>query len=164
MGCVLTQLLSQWKASVTVTCYKRAVPVAKALGASNIIVMNQSNEINDTFYTANEKSSLRDDLVKQLEIKGEIYDAAVITTKDCVHEKDLIQFISPTGVIYSTVPPVLASDSAGFISTYILKWCIFTKLLLQVSISINVYFAYYLKYMSVGAKFGGLMTTQLRRK
>lgn len=134
VGCVLTQLLSQWKASVTVTCYKRAVPVAKALGASDIIVLNQSIELNDPFHTTNVKSSLRDELIKQLELKEDIYDVVVITTRDCVQEKDLMQFISPNGVIYSTLPSVLLSDSCGFITTYILKWCISARFLLQVGI------------------------------
>lgn len=130
VGCVLIQLLSNWKASVTTTCDKRAVPVAKALGASEILVLTE------TFGSSYNTNSFRNDLIDQLKLKWHFFDLIVITNKNSVPEKDLIKFLNDNGRVLSALPSVLVSDSCGFITRFFLKWYISTRFFLQVS---NIY-------------------------
>lgn len=138
VGCVLTQLLRNWNASVTATCYKRAVPVLKALGASDIIVLTESSVTNDSFHMAHGNNSVKSDLQNQLGLKNKKFDVILVTNTDCVQREDLNQFISPDGLMFSTLPPVLVSDSCGVISTFLLKWYISARCTFKVSDSFFV--------------------------
>lgn len=93
VGCVLIQVLKLWEADTTTTCYKRAIPVARALGANEIITIPESNE---------EKVELQDKY------------HVIFYTKDCptITETELRQL---TDNFVSTLPPVLASDSYGLL-------------------------------------------------
>lgn len=136
VGCVLIQLLSNWKASVTTTCDKRAVPVAKALGASEILVLTETFDSSYNTNSVNEKNSFRNDLIDQLKLKCHFFDLIVITNKNSIPEKDLIKFLNDNGRVLSALPSVLVSDSCGFITRFFLKWYISTRFFLQVS---NIY-------------------------
>lgn len=133
VGCVLIQLLRQWDASVTATCYQRAVPVAKALGAFNIIVLSDPPVTNNSFHKSDERSSYKNDLINQLELNAQTFDIVIITNREGIEGKDLTKFLKQSGSIYTTVPPPLLSDSCGFITKILLKWYTSTIILLKVS-------------------------------
>lgn len=103
VGCVLIQVLNLWGADVTTICYKRAIPVAKALGANQIITIPETN--------ATENGSLE----KQLELYS-AFDV-IFYTKDysAITENQLRKFCNTNGRFISTLPPVLASDSYGLL-------------------------------------------------
>ncbi|CAH0551046.1 unnamed protein product [Brassicogethes aeneus] len=107
VGCVLIQILKFWNANITATCYKRATPVAKALGATDIIILSDDNE--------NESERLLPNaLFKELEVRNTLYDV-IINTKECsLTEKQLQLFCTKDGVMVTSLPPKLASDSNGF--------------------------------------------------
>lgn len=107
--------------------------MAEALGASDIIVLTEPSISNDSFQIVDTKRSYRDDLLKQMEIRGDIFDIIINTNNDCVQDKDLNKFVIPNGLIYSTLPPELVSDSCGFVTKLFLKWYIFARCFLQVS-------------------------------
>lgn len=134
VGCVLIQLLKEWNASVTATCYKRALPVAKALGAADIIMLTEPSAVNNIFHVDNSHdSSSHDNLLKQLELRGDSFDVIFITNKNYTQNTDLTKFVNPNGLMFSTLPPALMSDSCGFITRFLLKWAISIRFLLQVS-------------------------------
>lgn len=129
VGCVLLQVLKLWGADITTTCYKRAVPVAKALGANSILVIPEQVE-------PTAKSTTNGNLEKQLELYAS-FDA-IFYTKDCsaITEKQLRAFCSENGFFVSTLPPTLASDSYGLIMGPIFDVYVRIKCFLQVSNSL----------------------------
>ncbi|KAJ8931594.1 hypothetical protein NQ314_015456 [Rhamnusium bicolor] len=136
VGCVLVQLLRHWNAVVTTSCYKRAVPVVKALGASDIIIMSEPSNLNNKSFvdTETENEVLYNALLKELELRGNLYDVIIITNNDCnVNADDLSKFCMPNGTVISTLPPFLASDSCGPFSRLILALYIKLKYKIQVS-------------------------------
>lgn len=129
VGCVLLQLLQYWNASVTATCYKRALPVVKALGATEYICLTELL-INTEKIDVNEEDS--NFIINELEKRGSIFDIIFNTNlnSDCVTK--LSKFLD-SGHIISTVPAKLASDSYGILTRYFLYWYIWLKYKLQVS-------------------------------
>ncbi|XP_066154615.1 reticulon-4-interacting protein 1 homolog, mitochondrial-like isoform X2 [Euwallacea fornicatus] len=131
VGCVLIQLLNHWNAHITTTCYKRAVPVAKALGATEIISVDDEKTVGDT---TNENDKTVDpwkSLVKELQIKGDKFDFIVITrNREGYDWSQLHQFCSKNGKILTTIPQELLSDSYGFFSALFLAGYVRLKHLL----------------------------------
>lgn len=130
VGCVLLQVLKLWGADITTTCYKRAIPVAKALGANSILVIPE--QVDSTAKSTTETVP-NGSLEKQLELYSS-FDA-IFYTKDCsaITEKQLRTFCSENGFFVSTLPPTLASDSYGLIMGPIFDVYVRIKCFLQVS-------------------------------
>ncbi|KAJ8925282.1 hypothetical protein NQ315_009110 [Exocentrus adspersus] len=137
VGCVLIQLLSNWKAEITATCFKRAVPVVKALGAADIIILSESTSPSDnkSSLEIEEKNVLQNLLLKELELRGNIFDVIIKTSYDCNASLDqLNQFCNTDGRIISTLPPIPSWDSCGvfnrmLLSLYINLKCRFEKII-----------------------------------
>ncbi|KAJ8948122.1 hypothetical protein NQ318_008475 [Aromia moschata] len=135
VGCVLIQLLKHWKAIVATTCYKKAVPVVKALGASEIITSSET-PLNSPFLETTKLESehiSNNGLLKELEVRGDIYDV-IIQTDNSMSLEALSKYCKQSGAIISTLPPPLASDSCGFFSEIILSLYVQLKYELQASI------------------------------
>ncbi|CAH1977572.1 unnamed protein product [Acanthoscelides obtectus] len=123
VGCVLIQLLRHWKADITTTCYKRAIPVVKALGATDVIILEEPESINETsFAEGDSPQKTNPSLIKQLEVKDELYDIIIMTNHECDFEnKHFSKFLKTDGTIISTLPPPLLSDSCGGSSRFLLS-------------------------------------------
>ncbi|XP_050296293.1 reticulon-4-interacting protein 1, mitochondrial-like isoform X2 [Anthonomus grandis grandis] len=130
VGCVLIQLLNNWRARVTTTCYKRALPVAKALGATDIITIDDSHYVRDVHEKDPQEIREGDQklLLKELEVRGETFDVIVLTRNDCV---DLSGFCTKNGRILCTAPEELLSDSCGFFSRLLLTGYVKLKIVIQ---------------------------------
>lgn len=119
-------MLKLWGANTSTTCCKRAIPVAKALGANQIITIPEST----VTLEENEIS-----LEKQLDLVSFEFDV-IFYTKDCpaITEKQLKRFCNIDGNFISTLPPVLASDSYGLLmgpifTAYVRIKCFLQKVL-----------------------------------
>lgn len=133
VGCVLVQVLRLWNAHITATCYKRAVPVAKALGANEVIVIPENQTAKNKADLNNHSQPNDDVVVKELELL-DTFDVIFIT-KDCqCKEEDLRKLCSENGTISKTLPPNLASDSYGFLMRFIFGLYVRCKCGLQVSL------------------------------
>ncbi|KAJ8975536.1 hypothetical protein NQ317_003878, partial [Molorchus minor] len=133
VGCVLLQLLKHWKATVVTTCYKKAVPVVQALGASDIIILSESS-INNKPFLEPEKSEYTEalrNLLTELEMRGTSYDVIIKTSNNYVRDQDLSKYCKQDGTIISTLPHPLSSDSCGFINKIALSLFIKVKYELQ---------------------------------
>lgn len=108
--------------------------MAKALGASDVIVLTDPLIINDVIHEVHEKGINQNALINELELKGDIFDLIIITSKTCVQIEELHKFLNPSGSIYFTFPPGLISDSFGFIPKFFFRWYLLIRYLLQVSI------------------------------
>ncbi|KAL1501498.1 hypothetical protein ABEB36_006808 [Hypothenemus hampei] len=125
VGCVLIQLLKHWNAHITTTCFRRAIPVAKALGAKEIISIDE--ESND------ESTSEIKTMFKELQLRGESYDV-IIVTRQSFPQLDLNEFhefIRKQGKVLSTIPSQLRSDSCNFFTKWLLKYYLRLKFLLE---------------------------------
>nr|CAH7720843.1 unnamed protein product [Callosobruchus chinensis] len=153
VGCVLIQLLSHWKADVTTTCYKRAVPVVKALGAADIIVLEESEAINETSFAEGDGPQMSiPSLIKQLEAKNELYDVIIKTNNECdLENKHFSKFLKTDGTIISTLPAALSSDCFGTGSGFILSWYIKLKykLLSMLGLPFNYFDETHLCYVTL---------------
>ncbi|XP_044265444.1 reticulon-4-interacting protein 1, mitochondrial-like [Tribolium madens] len=130
VGCVLIQILAHWNANITTTCTKRAMPVAKALGADDIIIFpeeitEKSHECVATF-------------LKELELRDK-FDC-IIMTKNCDLKIKEIDFVSKMGVV-STLPEERYSDSCGFFGEALLGTYIYLKSLIEkiLGVTLNDY-------------------------
>lgn len=142
VGCVLVQLLSQWKASVTATCYKRALPVVKALGATDIILLFDTSTPVDKFVPDNNRREQNNAFIEQLESGGERFDIIFRTGAECeCTEEELSAFLKTDGAFVSTLPPPVDSDSYGVFRRFLLYLYINTKYKLQniLGLPINTY-------------------------
>lgn len=132
VGCILIQLLNSWDAHVTTTCYRRAVPVAKALGASEIISIDDPLSDDDkSCGDHEEKPTISKSLLKELQLHEEPFDIIVVTRNQDLDWDELSKFCTENGSVLSTVPEVLISDSCGFFSRLILTGYIRLKNRLQ---------------------------------
>ncbi|XP_068082826.1 reticulon-4-interacting protein 1 homolog, mitochondrial-like isoform X2 [Anabrus simplex] len=95
VGCILLQLSHLWGAHVTTTCSLRATPVAQALGADQIIVSDNM------------------DIEKQLE-QVERFDV-IFNTTDVISYKMCLKFCQPEGIVVTTTPTSISSDTYGII-------------------------------------------------
>ncbi|CAG9863990.1 unnamed protein product [Phyllotreta striolata] len=137
VGCVLVQLLHQWKASVTVTCYKRSLPVAQALGASDALIVSES--------TTHDNLNFNEDIsriLNELEERDQKFDVILITENYCeLSKKELGRFLEANGMVLSTLPPLIPSDNYGVISNFLLYTYIYLRYKLQnlLGLPINTY-------------------------
>ncbi|XP_018563408.1 reticulon-4-interacting protein 1 homolog, mitochondrial-like [Anoplophora glabripennis] len=140
VGCVLIQLLKNWKATVTATCLKRAVPVVKALGASDIIILAEPTNPNNNSSLENEERILVENaLLKELDLRGNVYDAIIKTSYECnVIINDFKKFCVSDGAVVSTLPPILSSDSYGFLKRMLLTLYINLKCRLQKTLGLPI--------------------------
>ncbi|XP_060536623.1 uncharacterized protein LOC132708352 isoform X1 [Cylas formicarius] len=139
VGCLLIQILKHWKAEVVTSCCERAVPVAKALGAADIITLDTLEEFRSKIfleheYENNEHSNDQVDLImliKELELRGQQYDVIILTRNDRFNWKHLTRFCKKEKSIFSSLPPDLLSDSCGIIGRNLLSLYIKTKMIMQ---------------------------------
>lgn len=116
-GCILVQILVGWGAKITTSCYSRAIPVAKALGAQDVIGLSQL-QFRDLQQTEENYSLLKQELHCR-----EKFDA-IVTTTDCeLDQRELLQFCKSNGKVVSTLPEQLRSDSAMFLMRSIYSFC-----------------------------------------
>lgn len=131
VGCVLVQVLRLWNAHITATCYKRAVPVAKALGANEVIVIPENQTAKSKADLNNHSYSNDNVVVKELELLDP-FDV-IFVTKDCqCNEDDLRKLCSENGTIIKMLSTNLASDSYGFLMRFIFGLYVRCKCVLQV--------------------------------
>ncbi|XP_063918806.1 reticulon-4-interacting protein 1, mitochondrial-like [Zophobas morio] len=125
VGSVLIQILKHWKANITTSCTKRSVPVAKALGASEVIVSPEPVKSDDKAILSLElpHESLNA-FQKELELRDK-FDF-VIMTKKCVLNTKTLEDLC-LGRIVSTQPEDLYSDSCGFLSAFFIQSYIYIK-------------------------------------
>lgn len=113
VGCILIQILKMWHAHITTTCFKRALPVAKALGANDVIVLPDLDLENVNT------------LQKEMELRDK-FDVVISTKYSDVNFKE---FCTTQFVTY-TYPKPLKSDDFGiifksFYSIYVNLKCVF---------------------------------------
>lgn len=103
---------------MTTTCFKRAVPVAKALGADEVI------SLEDPQSPGSQTLDPCKTLIKELQARGEVYDFIVLTRNSAGGTRpqwmDLNEFLSEGGKILTTVPEELLSDGCGFLGRSLL--------------------------------------------
>ncbi|XP_074037321.1 reticulon-4-interacting protein 1, mitochondrial isoform X2 [Leptinotarsa decemlineata] len=132
VGCVLIQLLNHWQAEVTATCYQRAVPVVKALGASDMIVLTEMDTPNETTFSEIDRLEQNNAYLKELKTRGDFFDVIIKTGVECdLDNHDLSNFLKTDGTIISTLPPALTSDSYGVFRRLLLSFYINLKYKLQ---------------------------------
>ncbi|XP_008208031.1 reticulon-4-interacting protein 1, mitochondrial [Nasonia vitripennis] len=112
VGCILIQLIKLWGGHIVTICRPQAAPVIKALGANEIILLNET------------------DIAKELELRDK-YDAIFYTGGQLIDERILKKHLAPHGSYVSTAPEHLISDSLGYISSSLFSGCIRVRLLLQ---------------------------------
>uniref|UniRef100_A0A6P7FSR6 Reticulon-4-interacting protein 1, mitochondrial-like isoform X1 n=1 Tax=Diabrotica virgifera virgifera TaxID=50390 RepID=A0A6P7FSR6_DIAVI len=142
VGCVLIQLLSQWKASVTATCYRRALPVVRALGAADIIVICEVLTPSDKFVPDNNRQEQNKAFLEQLESRNETFDVIFRTGIECECSKEELSiYLKTDGAFISTLPPVIDSDSYGVFRRFLLCLYINMRYKLQnlLGLPINTY-------------------------
>ncbi|CAK9801211.1 Reticulon-4-interacting protein 1 homolog, mitochondrial [Anthophora quadrimaculata] len=120
VGCILTQLVKLWGGHVVTMCRQNAIPVSKALGADDVIPLNNS------------------DIVKELQLHDK-FDAIFYTGGQPIDEYILRKHLVPYGSYVSTVPEQLTSDSFGFIFRSIFAGCVRIKLLIQYMFGFNMH-------------------------
>lgn len=133
IGCVLIQYCHLLGAEITATSNLKSAPVAQALGADDVIIV-QENASKLDLELNHEKPKL---LKKELDLR-DLFDVVFIT-KDLELSKDeLRHFCKPNGRLVSTLPEYLPSDHFGFILGGFFWSYIRSKCFLQVfSISIS---------------------------
>ncbi|ENN72746.1 hypothetical protein YQE_10551, partial [Dendroctonus ponderosae] len=131
VGCVLIQLLNSWKAHITTTCHKRAVPVAKALGAREVISIDApSLSDEDHVEEFSDAENFSKTVLKELQLKGEIFDFIIVTRNENLNWESLRNFCAGEGKLLSTLPEKLSSDSYGFLARFIFSTYIRLKFLM----------------------------------
>ncbi|XP_012281087.1 reticulon-4-interacting protein 1, mitochondrial [Orussus abietinus] len=112
IGCILIQLVKLWGGHVVSACKPHAIPVIRALGADEVIPLNDVN------------------IEKELELYDK-FNAIFYTGGDLYTQCTLKKHLLPYGSYVSTVPENLTSDSLGFIFGSIFSGYVRIKLLLQ---------------------------------
>ncbi|XP_066591246.1 reticulon-4-interacting protein 1 homolog, mitochondrial-like isoform X2 [Prorops nasuta] len=112
IGCILIQLIKLWGGCVVSACRPHAIPIIKALGANDIIPLDES------------------DIEKNLQIH-EKFDAIFYTGGDPINEQTLKKYLLPYGTYVSTIPEYLASDTLGFFFGSIFTGWVRIKLFFQ---------------------------------
>ncbi|KYN06277.1 Reticulon-4-interacting protein 1, mitochondrial [Cyphomyrmex costatus] len=120
IGCILMQLIKLWGGYVVTACRTDAMPIMKALGADEVIVINET------------------DVEKELQLHDK-YDAIFYTDNQPFQEYILKKHLLPHGSYVSTVPEQLTSDSLGFICGSIFAGCVRIKLLVQYMFGFNMH-------------------------
>ncbi|XP_034943214.1 reticulon-4-interacting protein 1, mitochondrial-like [Chelonus insularis] len=112
VGCILVQLVKLWGGHVSAICKLEAAKVIKALGADDIIPLNDC------------------DIEKELELYDKYHVIFYTNDRPSDYYK-LKRRVMPYGSFVSTIPQSLASDSFGFVSGSIFSGCIRIRLLFQ---------------------------------
>lgn len=124
VGCILLQILKIWGAELTTSCYKRSVPVAKALGATDLIVLAETDAVTEQVGNV---------IIKELKLKNS-FDA-IINTLDCnLNSKDFQEFCLDRHAIICTLPKEFNSDNYMFVTSILFGCYVYTKSLVQVCI------------------------------
>lgn len=133
VGCVLIQLLRHWKAHVTTTCHQRALPVAKALGAMDVILVDSPTSMVNGTQTESEFPLDKISLCKELELKEYKYDVIVKATETSLSDDQLKAFCKEGGDVISVTPPKHSSDTMGYFGLLIFGLYVRCKYYLLVS-------------------------------
>lgn len=127
IGCVIIQYCQMLDADITVTSSIRGAPVAKALGAHDIIIYNE---------LVTSKSDLEIDnaklLQKELELR-EPFDVIFVTSDVGISKEKLRRACKTDGKVVYALPKQLASDNYGFITGSVFMNYVRIKCLVQVS-------------------------------
>nr|XP_022899839.1 reticulon-4-interacting protein 1 homolog, mitochondrial-like isoform X1 [Onthophagus taurus] len=109
VGCLVVQILNYWGAKVTVSCYKRAVPVARALQVNDIIPLT-SYRGEDAVVKSNNAHLLK----KELDLHEKFW--AIIVTVPCEMDlSELKTYCKDGGNVILTLPQPILSDRYGFL-------------------------------------------------
>lgn len=118
----MLQILKNWGAEVTTSCYKRSVPVAKALGATDLILLSETDA---------KIEQIGNVIKKELKLKNSF--EAIINTLDCnLNSKDFKEFCTEEDAIICTLPKELNSDNYIFVSSILFGLYVFMKSSIQV--------------------------------
>ncbi|XP_029175123.1 reticulon-4-interacting protein 1 homolog, mitochondrial-like isoform X2 [Nylanderia fulva] len=120
IGCILTQLVKLWGGYIVTICKINAEPIMKALGADEVIIINET------------------DIEKELQLHDK-FDAIFYTDNQSFQEHSLKKYLLPHGSYVSTIPEQLRSDSLGFICGSIFAGCVRIKLLVQYMFGFNMH-------------------------
>ncbi|XP_071871897.1 NAD(P)H oxidoreductase RTN4IP1, mitochondrial [Bombus fervidus] len=120
VGCILTQLVKLWGGHVVTMCRQNAIPVSKALGADDVIPLDDS------------------DIEKELQLHDK-FDTIFYTGGQPINERILKQHLTSYGFYVSTVPEQLTSDSLGLVFGSIFAGCVRIKLLIQYVLGFNMH-------------------------
>ncbi|XP_012166333.1 reticulon-4-interacting protein 1 homolog, mitochondrial [Bombus terrestris] len=120
VGCILTQLVKLWGGHVVTMCKQNAIPVSKALGADDVIPLDDS------------------DVEKELQLHDK-FDTIFYTGGQPINERILKQHLASYGFYVSTVPEQLTSDSLGLVFGSIFAGCVRIKLLIQYVLGFNMH-------------------------
>ncbi|XP_043276965.1 reticulon-4-interacting protein 1 homolog, mitochondrial-like [Venturia canescens] len=120
VGCILIQLAKLWGAHVTTICKLELSRVVKALGADDVISLEESN------------------IEKELSLYDK-YHAIFYTGGYLSSDLILKRHLLPHGSFVSTMPEYLTSDSLGFVLGSIFSGCVRIRLLLQYMFGRNGY-------------------------
>lgn len=120
VGCILIQLVKLWGGHVVTVSRKNAVPVMRALGADEVLLLDELN------------------IEKELELH-EKYNAIFYTCGPSTESHVLKKYLHPYGSYVTTMPEHLTSDSLGFISGSIFAGCVRIKLLVQYIFGCNMH-------------------------
>ncbi|XP_014605100.1 PREDICTED: reticulon-4-interacting protein 1 homolog, mitochondrial-like isoform X2 [Polistes canadensis] len=112
VGCILIQLVKLWGGYVVTASRQNALPVMRALGADEVLSLNESN----------------------IEKELELHDNGQLTESHI-----LKKYLHPHGSFVTTMPEHLMSDSLGFISGSIFAGCVRIKLLIQYIFGCNIH-------------------------
>jgi NADPH:quinone reductase-like Zn-dependent oxidoreductase len=125
VGCVLIQVLKHWKAHVTTTSTKRAMPVVKALGADEVIIFPEPVKTDGKSILSLElPQECLNAFQKELELK-ERFDFIIVTKNCALTTKKLEDFCN--GKMVSTVPKQRYSDNCGFLGALVIRGYIYLK-------------------------------------
>ncbi|XP_015126589.1 reticulon-4-interacting protein 1 homolog, mitochondrial [Diachasma alloeum] len=120
VGCILIQLIKLWGGHVSAICRMNAAKVIRALGADDIIPLDQS------------------DIEKELELHDR-YHAIFYTYEQSIDIRILKKRLLPYGSFVSTLPASLTSDSLGLVFGILFAAQVRVKLLLQYIFGIDTY-------------------------
>ncbi|XP_017781284.1 PREDICTED: reticulon-4-interacting protein 1 homolog, mitochondrial-like [Nicrophorus vespilloides] len=127
VGCVLIQILKYWGANVTTTCFIRSLPVAKALGADDVIILEESEIKTKAAVNIQLPEISSNSLIKELELRDR-FDV-IINTRNCGVSN--LEFKQYCDYLVSTLNSELTSDSYGFVLKSLLKAYIHIKCFVQ---------------------------------
>ncbi|XP_012269803.2 reticulon-4-interacting protein 1 homolog, mitochondrial-like isoform X2 [Athalia rosae] len=112
VGCILIQLMKLWGGHVVAACKEHAIPIARALGADEIIAFNETN------------------MEKELALHDK-FNAIFYTGGQLIEDRILRNHLLPHGSYVSTIPEPLASDTLGFVFGSIFSGYVRSKLLIR---------------------------------
>uniref|UniRef100_A0A1L8DZN5 Putative reticulon-4-interacting protein 1 mitochondrial n=1 Tax=Nyssomyia neivai TaxID=330878 RepID=A0A1L8DZN5_9DIPT len=124
VGCVLTQLMKKWGASVTATCYVRSVPVIRALGADDVITLRGESPSDGLFLSTDSSLVEKFNLSHALATREITFDVIFFTTPVSYDKNFLHKYLSPGGRIIDTYEAPLWTDDFGFFGRFGLSFIV----------------------------------------